>query len=671
MPEVIELLSSSSPPPTLPNPPPVPSLVASTSVLHEPFDFRSDDFDETGSIEFKIDRPSKRQRLSPEPSFYAPLRSRGLGKGPRPELPVDLLSDDDPWPDSGATNAVLSNSNKAQGAKGEVYDELTFSSSAPELRHIETWKPTASRRLCLDDSEDDLLEDVLLSLSQPTKSALDDKDHGDLYSHRTANLLADLTQGSDKGKEKKVNSRPPKPKSSDPGSKRTSAADGLDDIESSSSPAKVRTSRSARISDDQKTRKAAERAAARAEKEAAKEAEKESKRLDRERKAQEKQKAADLAEVNKSKTGKKDATPELILDMSSFLKGTSVGNQVEQYMKNVHVEVNYFDEEVNLTENAAEQDLYGNVVTWRRKVRAAYNDEEGMWEPTSQTHIAKEKHVLVHLPAVEFGAMIGGSKPTSPALQPPTETEMKANLDAHVASLRRRFQDCIPIYLVEGLEAWIKRNANAKNRAYTAAVRAQMLEIDAGSGSSSNVPPSRTQTKSRKRKKAATDSLDLSFITSDVVEDLLLHLQLAHQPILIHHTTSPATTASQISALTQHLSTRPYRLAQLDYNLKSASFCMDTGQVRTGDDAKDTFVKMLQEVQRVTPSMAYGIADQWSSVRKLVKGFERHGNLMLENVRKSANKDGAWSDRKLGPMVSRRLYKVFMGRDPSATDGMS
>jgi len=246
---------------------------------------------------------------------------------------------------------------------------------------------------------------------------------------------------------------------------------------------------------------------------------------------------------------------------------------------------------------------------------------------------------------------------------------MKVSLDAHVALMRLRFAECIPIYLIEGLAGWLKKNANAKNRAYTAAVRAQMAEID--TGSSSLGESGGTQTKSRKRKKPSTDTLDLSAITPDVVDDLLLHLQLAHQPILIHQTVSPATTASQISTLTQHLATRPYRLAQLDYNLKSASFCMDSGQVRTGDDARDTFVKMLQEVQRVTPSMAYGIVDKFETVRQLVQGFDRHGNLLLEDVRKSVNKDGGWSDRRLGPMISKRLYKVFMGRDPSTTDGMS
>ena len=63
------------------------------------------------------------------------------------------------------------------------------------------------------------------------------------------------------------------------------------------------------------------------------------------------------------------------------------------------------------------------------------------------------------------------------------------------------------------------------------------------------------------------------------------------------------------------------------------SFCMDSGQVKTGDDADDTYIKMLQEVNMITVSMAHGIAAKYSNVSKLLKGFKDHGPLVLEDVR--------------------------------------
>lgn len=572
------------------------------------------------------------------------------------QLVYEVLSEDDSLPDL-RPQEVASSFQKPTGVHrlDDPPDEITFSSSAPEQRHIRKDKGDH-----LSGQLEGLLEDPFdfpESISQPTPKAVEN----DLYSHKTANLLAVLSQ--EPSKEPKHTSRLSNTAKAHQIRKGKAKQDPADDIEFSSSPAKLKTTKASKDLDTEKTAKAAERAAAKAGRDAEKEAEKKRKKRERERKAQEKQRAADLAEANKSRVNKKQAVPEMIVDMSGFLKGTSVGDQVEEYMKNLEVEVNYFDEEVNMTESISDQMRYGNLVTWRRIVKSTYNDEDGQWEPTSKIRIVKEKHVLVHLPAVEFAAIASVRKAGNHAAESPTEPEMQANLDAHVTSLRTRFGDCIPIYLIEGLNPWLKKTANAKNREYTTAVRAQMA--------TSSTEPTHSRARPKKPKKPSTDSLDLSSVTSDIVDGLLLHLQLAHQPILIHHTASPGNTASQISALTQHLATRPYRLAQLDFNLKSASFCMDSGQVRTGDDARDTFVKMLQEVQRVTPSMAYGIVDKFGSVRALVNAFDQNGNLLLEDVRKSANKDGAWSDKRLGAMVSKRLYKVFMGRDPSSTDGMS
>lgn len=665
MPQVIELLSSSPPRATPPGPRLSPPRFPATGQYEESRAY-FDEFDETSLFDLTTDRPTKRRRPSPEiTSTRQPGNGRAIDDQLETfELAYEILSDDASIPEAEATLLKRSSDKSPRQLPGfGAVDHIEFSSSAPELRQGRE-KEThiideSSRRKLLDDPWDELAGS---HPQQASEEAVDER-----YSYRTTRLLASLSQEA--SKETKGKTRQPKSSSSNNPKKQKARAKSYDAIEFSSSPTKAGTAKSSRASESVKTLKATERAAGKANRETEKEAEKSRKRLERERKAQEKQRLADLAEVNKSKTNKKQASPEMIVDMSSFLKDTSVGNQLEEYLRTAEVETHYLDEEVNLTDNATEQFAYGNLVTWRRKVTSTYNGEDGQWEPTSSRRIVKEKHVLIHLPAAEFAALVAMPKSVSDQARSLSENEMKANIDAHVTSIRQRFSDCIPVYLIEGLSAWLKKNANAKNRAYTTAVRARLMDLEAGS--SATGAPVDSRTKPRKRKKPSTESIDLSFLTSDMVEDLLLHLQLAHQPILIHHTTSPTMTASQIFTFTQHLSTRPYRLAQLDYNLKSASFCMDGGQVRTGDDARDTFVKMLQEVQRVTPSMAYGIVDKYDSVRKLVKGFNRHGNLLLEDIRKSTNKDGGWSDKRLGPMVSKRLFKVFMGRDPSSTDGMS
>ncbi|KIW34212.1 uncharacterized protein PV07_01003 [Cladophialophora immunda] len=659
MTEVIVLLSSS--PPKSPRATrAAPVAFGAKTWLDDEIDFEIDKFDVTGSIDFEIDRPYKRRR---SPVVGLPSKSTRANIAPerRSPVPFEILSSDGLQEEPRLNVGAPAFSRSSERRKAEFFDEITFSSSAPEPLTTEKRKNVGlSWTLPSDGSEDHLIDDPL-SLSQRMKMG---------YDHRTTNLLATLNPES--AEEKCIGSKPSKAKSTQNLASVRVAPKIFDDIEFSSSPMNVKSTKPPRSPQAEKAGRTNERApektAGIAERQALKEAEKEKKKLEREQKAKEKQKAADLAEVNKSRTNKKDATPEMILDMSSFLKHTSVGNQVEERMKNVQVDVNYVDEQVNLVDDDGEQVQHGSIITWRRKVKSTYNDEDDLWEPTSRCRIVNENHVLIHLPAADFVAIAAVSRSGLVSSVVREEQELKANLDAHVSSIRRRFGNCVPIYLIEGLRGWLRKSENAKNRAYTAAVRAQMLEAD-GANSANTDPPS--QARGRKRKKPATESLDLSGVTSDIVDDLLLHLQLAHQPILIHHTSTPGDSVSQICALTQHLSTRPYRLAQLEYNLKSASFCMDSGQVRTGDDPKDTFVKMLQEVQRVTPSMAYGIVEEYKSIRKLVKGFDKHGNLLLEHVRKTVNKDGGWSDKRLGPQISKRLYKVFMGRDPTSTDGMS
>jgi crossover junction endonuclease EME1 len=100
----------------------------------------------------------------------------------------------------------------------------------------------------------------------------------------------------------------------------------------------------------------------------------------------------------------------------------------------------------------------------------------------------------------------------------------------------------------------------------------------------------------------------------------------------------------------------------------STGFCMETGQVKTGETVSDTYTKMLQEMLRITLPVAYGIAAEYPTVQQLVRGLQDHGPTTLEDCRKSANKDGGFTDKKVGRAISKRVYNVFTGRDPGSWD---
>src|SRR5271170_1467989 len=646
MPEIISLLSSpvNSPPKQwCDQPRPSPGLAK------EIFNFGSDDFDFTGlsgDLDFPVSQPTKKRKLSTDQNDVVLAQ--------KPAKPhVYTISDDEDLslPQVPAAKGGRSVASEYQW-ENPVSDPIGFSSSAPEARTVNQGKAVVL------DLSDDLPEDFMalgesFSLSQP-KSTVNGRKH---LSERTANLLAGLhekpnTLGSKSGSNKFMVKTKTRTKS-------------VDDILSSSPMRETvrKITKSSKLTEAAKEARAAERATAQAAKDREKEEEKERKRLAKEQKAKEKQEAADIAEVNKSKTDKKASVTEMIVEMSQSLQGKSVGNQVVEYMKQLGVDATFFEEEVDLLQDDEMAESFGSVVKWSRKVKARYNGDAGYWEPIAEHTVENERHILVHLTASDFAGIATsriGSSSNQEGLV--SEQAMIRNLDVHVSDLRKKYKDCKPIYLIEGLEAFLRKNKTAKNRAYTAAVLSQLPPSDL------SAPPASSQP--RPRKKTTPAAPDYTFIDTDLAESLLLHLQLTHA-VLIHHTTTPSDTAFWIRTFTEHISTIPYRHERMALNDAGATFCMDAGQVKTGDDARDTYVKMLQEVQRVTPAMAYGIANLYPNVRALVRAFREEGPLVLEDVKKGANKDGAVTDSRLGPAVSRRLYKVFMGRNEWSTDGIA
>jgi len=372
---------------------------------------------------------------------------------------------------------------------------------------------------------------------------------------------------------------------------------------------------------------AEERARERKQKAEAKEAEKERKRIEKERakeeRAMQKEKEKALAEVNKLRTDKKVSTPEMIVDIpASIHPGLKI--QIEALLGDLDVQHQTWNSTVE------------HVVKWRRKVTSRFNEEMGFWEPTP-LRIKDEDHVMVILQAAEFVKFVLGNE--------------GQDLEAHVLRMKTKFPNMKLMYLIEGLTPWMRKNRNLLNRQFASAVRG--LAVNPEQGSSSSQPRRRGNTQNQE------------YIDEDKVEDGLLSLQVSHGA-LVHHTNAPVETAQWVVVFTQHISTIPYRKAR-DASA-DASFCMDAGQVRTGEGAKDTYIRMLQEITRVTAPIAYGIATKYESVSELVRGLEEEGPLGLAECRKSANKDGALTDRTIGQAISRRIHKIFLGRDPNSTD---
>ncbi|KAJ0425363.1 ERCC4 domain-containing protein [Aspergillus carlsbadensis] len=669
MPEVIDLLTSTPPPPANTREPSSLARYHSSPPAPPPADLRilSDDF---GLPEFAnndddgFKPPPKRRRLTPEPDLVADSPSDHNNALPSRSQKNLFIFSDEIAPSSGGPKNV----SKASAFSLDS-DPIVFTSSAPELtRKSPSPRKEKSFKSATKDADDILIDygatstnvtrntlgaprgigrrgsswkDRIEEFSDPIRvpdpsELFDFQDESDFvdsgvgsgFSSRTASLLANLGDCSATGR---ANSKQPRANTID------LDGDDSDALPEPRSRKPKKTTTTTKRTTVDKEAKAKEREAAKAqrdrEKQLEKQLEKERKQKLKEDKAKEKQLASDVAHANKLKVDKKDSTPEMIVDLASSFQETSVGNQTVEYMRRLGVEHTFFNSPIT------------NVVKWRRKMKAKFNDTLRHWEPC-ELHIRDEEHVLCLVTAHEFVDMVrSGLNADSP--------DAPSELEIHVLRMKSAHPDCTIIYLIEGLAAWMRKSSNSRNRAYQAEFRRHLDEVQGAASSAA----------SRRKKTNKPDNPPP--VDDDTIEDALLNLQVTHG-CLIHQTAAAPESAEWIKNFTEHVSTVPYRRQKLEGN--DSAFCMDTGQVKPGENKSDTFVRMLQEVNRVTASMAYGIINEYPSVLELVQGMRGSGPTMLEDVKKSANKTGAITDSRIGPAVSRRLYKVFTGLDPNSTD---
>lgn len=492
------------------------------------------------------------------------------------------------------------------------------------------WGELSSSTAAVQDGsdEDSFPEDII-------NSAVKKPFHPDL-SERTVALLASL--GGPTGKKvrgegksaKETCGRKATRKNSSRSSEGRAIGAGVEEA-GSEATGKPKRVRKPKITDEEKVarakKKEAEKVAIALEREELKIFKQEQKAKEKKERAEEKQKEAALAEVNKSKLDKKVTATDMIVDLPASINGQVVEHQIKAFHTRMQIDTTFYQSPVS------------NVIRWRRKVKSRYNAEKGHHEPLDQMEIENEKHVMCLLSAHEFVGLASAGR-DSP------------DIETHVLNLKFNFPDCKPIYLIEGLTTWMRKNSTTLNRAYQAAVLSQM-EPD------NNAESSAAPAASRRSKKPAYEHVD-----PDMIEDALLRLQVLHG-CLVHHTAIPIETAEWVSTFTVHISTIPSRLERMNLD---TSFCMESGQVKSGEDNQDTYVRMLQEVVRITAPIAYGIAAEYPNLASLIEGMRQHGPLLLEDIEKCANKNGVRSNRRIGQSISKRLYKVLMGLDAASTD---
>lgn len=305
-------------------------------------------------------------------------------------------------------------------------------------------------------------------------------------------------------------------------------ADGIssEDEHRAVKPSGVKAAKKPKLTEEEKALKAQEKEVAKdaraAQKARDREADKEKRKLEREENAREKQRAADLAEVNKARKDRKETSKEMIVDLPISIEGERVEDQIKDFMETQGISTTSYQSPVP------------NTIRWRRKVDSYFDDEKGHRVAMPKA-IHDEKHAICLMSAKDFVNL--------------TTTDHKQlgndTLEGHIRKMKTNFADYAIIYIIEGLDACLRKNKNARNRAYESAVLGQAQSVD-------DTVPASSQSKGRRKKQ-----LDVS-IDEDKIEDALLQLQV-NEGCLVHHTATSFETAEWVANFTQHISQLPYR----------------------------------------------------------------------------------------------------------------
>ena len=224
----------------------------------------------------------------------------------------------------------------------------------------------------------------------------------------------------------------------------------------------------------------------------------------------------------------------------------------------------------------------------------------------------EEKWIVQWMSAEEFIEMAG--------------CDTGVRLDLFVRRLRRCIPGTMPIIVLEGLAKEVKKQKTAEKRAHDKAVR-QQLGNDNGNRSNRTV---------------ISGEIARNFDEEDL-ENALIEIQLQHE-VRIIHTEKSSESAEWISILATDIASIPYKsLLLLAFVIHKAysrqtklyldrSFCMESGQIKSGSTVDDTYHKMLQQIHRVTPQIADAITGTYKSVHSLISAFKQHGPFVLEGL---------------------------------------
>ncbi|KAK3827785.1 MAG: hypothetical protein J3Q66DRAFT_321084 [Benniella sp.] len=454
-------------------------------------------------------------------------------------------------------------------------------------------------------------------------------------------------------------------------------AEYVDDAEVTAAPTKAelkkaeqeakRLAREA-LKAEREAKKAAEKAAKELEKAAKKAAREEEQQRklglrERERLAKEEEKDAEKRAARElriaNRLTKTEGTKEMIVCIEASLYQSDFGIVLQDYLASIECYVNVMGTtgisassgvSVSGIDMKSLDDPFPlqDTLFWRRIVSHRYDDEQDMFIPIPEKEVELEGFSLIYMTAHTLSSMIQQDILRSRLAVIKRDMKLRKNKERlRMSSMPQhstiqlkedRGQRQRVILLISGLESHFRELKKAMTKKFQQAVLADMNR-EAGQDNTSQ-----------------SDTEKDSIVDQERIEKELLWIQL-DQDCLIIQANDEEESAQVVITLTEQIGLRPYKEARRT----GLNVCVEG--IKPGADDRDTWIKSLQEIHRVTYQHAKSIAQEYPSIKSLYEAYRKCSNVyvaqtMLEDV-PLIGRQGV-----VGKPISRRIYEVFMGTNP-------
>ncbi|KAJ1979890.1 hypothetical protein H4R35_001329 [Dimargaris xerosporica] len=324
-----------------------------------------------------------------------------------------------------------------------------------------------------------------------------------------------------------------------------------------------------------------------------------------------------------------------------------------------------------------------HIVRWERRVLNRFDPDQGLFVPLDPPPLSAEPEPFILLwwsieQLIEFA-------------------KDNAHLHCQCAQIQSQYPHTKRmLVVVQGYEQWKKKQLQKRDREFAQQVRqAATLAVATGPAVADNADThefttAASQPTRRKRRPSKPVDGDGSArtvsLTVEMVDELLAWIQF-HLGWLITHTRDVHDSVHWITVYTRDIAASRYKdrsslVLGADSNEQRRSsasvsgttsittnlatfFTVESGVTKAQWDPADVWRHLLLQIPRVTASMTDAIVQHYPSLQSLYQAYQRLADQPAQAEQLLANLSIGAQARRLGPVMSAKIYHVFTNTDPN------